>query len=1394
MNKEININSEQISWLPWSVQYFFFIGLAAAALLVAVSYYWFLKDHKYKKKHKIDVEMAAAMVAFVGGIIGPLSLMSELHQPGRFLHFYLYWTPRSWMAIGSLIIPIVSTVSVLYFALLLRARTTVDDMPKLLKILHKGNFRASKVLKPLRFVALFAALAIFIYTGMEVYTVKARVMWHAIAFPILMFLTALVGVFPFLQFILFKETQHLQRLAKLQVTAVISLIVFMVIWMATQSPSAQKVLELMNLNFRWLFLNAVLALLFVTTAGFAFVHIGRKFKLPAIVAQAVSALTLMWFIRWVWVMEVQLLPKFNSTLNDYDLPLGNLGIFSILTSLGVFIILTLLLYVLLNMTGIYSLNNNKINKKEEIDTNENHRKWLSKGILGTGGLLLFGSGFHHTVQEIIHTIINGTSGKKTRDKYVGNANIPEGKIEEEKWTPNQEEYIAFTQCNGCWTQCGIRARVNRNNNKIIRLDGNPYSPLSQTHHFAYQMPLTKAMAELSKNSGVETRSTACSRGAVLHEGVHNKHRILKPMKRVGKRGSGKWESISFEQLVEEVVNGGNLFGEGHVEGLKDIYKPNELIDEKHPSYGAKTNQLFTTYSGPDGRQVWSKRFATNAFGTINFGLHGSYCGLSYRIGSGAMMNDLKKNKHVKPDWDYLKFGLFWGSSPAQAGNPFKRQGRQLAERRIQNDFEYAVVDPAMPNTMALATKNNKWYPIQPGQDSAMAMAMIQYIIKNKRYNEKYLSQPNGEAMKKAGEQSHCNATHLVIVEENHKLYGQFLREKHLKGNDAETTYVLHKETGKLKPNKGSDEAALFGEMEVTLADNSTVKVKTSLSCLEESANKQTMEFYSKQCGISVREIEELAYKFTSYGSQAAVMTHGGMMSGSGVYSALSVLTLNTLIGNMNKKGGVSITGGKFPEFGKGVKYNLGGFPGMTKPKGLPIARSKRRYEDSDEYKEKIAEGKNPYPSKAPWYPFAGGQFTEQISSAVNGYPYKIKAYLNFLANPIYGITGSKTAIVDKLKDPKNIPLFVAVDAYMNDTTALADYIVPDVHNFESWGFSTAWAGVQQKMSTARWPIVDSPIQKDANDETICLESFVIAISKKLGLPGFGDKAMKNEDGTTYDLNKPEDFYLRAAANIAFVGKKPVADVDENELKMTGVDRIMPLLENVLKPDEVKKVAQVFVRGGRFAPHKSGWDKEIPDATGPKWKPTLQIWNESIGKNKNSFTGKHYLGCATYIPPVFANGQAVDDFYPKSKWPLRMISVKSNIMSSSSIHLERLRTIRKGNIVAINPEDAKKFGVQHGEEVILKTPSGEHSCVIATLNGVTKGVISVEHGWGHTGFGATKQILDGKEFLHDEKTGSGFNMNELGIKDPSRTEIESPWYEWMSGSSVRQGLPATIERI
>ncbi|CQD46488.1 tetrathionate reductase subunit A [Yersinia enterocolitica] len=1020
------------------------------------------------------------------------------------------------------------------------------------------------------------------------------------------------------------------------------------------------------------------------------------------------------------------------------------------------------------------------------------RQWL-KGSLALGGVVAFGASYHAVARKTLAGLVDGSAGKLTLDPISGNALPTEGRVGPQ-WQANLQQAVSMTQCFGCWTLCGLRVRVDTQQNKILRIAGNPYHPLSHDHHFPYQLPVGEALQRLGGEQGMTGRSTACARGATLLEGVDSPYRITEPMKRVGPRGSGKWQRISFEQLVAEVTEGGDLFGEGPVEGLRAIRDLDTPIDAKQPSLGPKANQLLVTNAGDDGRDAFIQRFAHQAFGTKNLGSHGAYCGLAYRAGSGALMGDLDKNAHVKPDWDNVRFALFLGTSPAQSGNPFKRQGRQLANARQRDDFNYVVVAPALPLTTTLANQHNRWVPVLPGTDAALAMGIIRWIIEQHRFNHAYLAIPGGMAMQAAGERSWTNASHLVITTETHPLAGQFLRANMLSGEpvaEGEESPVLAQAIdGALHPAAQMLQAELFVTQDVTLHDGQKVQVQSGMTCLQQAAARFTLAEYSQQCGVPEATIIGLAREFTAYQRQAAVISHGGMMGGNGFYTTWAVMMLNAMIGNLNLKGGVSVGGGKFDGFADGPRYQLATFAGMVKPKGLPLSRSKQPYEKSEEYQQKIQQGQSGYPARGPWYPFVGGQLTEQLAPALAGYPYRLKAWISHMTNPLYGVAGLRNLIEERLQDPRQLPLFIAIDAFMNETTALADYIVPDTHNFESWGFSAPWAGVLVKASTARWPVVESRTARTAQGEPVAMESFLIAVAKAMKLPGFGANAMQDSEGNSLSLDRAEDYYLRVAANIAYGGEKPLPAAVDDELRLTGVDRLWPALQRSLYQDEQRRVAYLLARGGRFAPYEKSWNG---DATGPQWKKPLQIWNENVAKHHHAITGERYSGCPTWYPPRLADGSDVFQHYPVTDWPLRLMSFKSHLMSSSTAMIERLRAVKSTNLVAINPQDAQRNGIQHGDIVRLMTPGGQMEVQVSLLDGVMPGVVAIEHGYGHREMGTRAHTLDGAVMASDPRIGQGTNLNDLGFTDPTR-EVPNTWLDWVSGSAVRQGLPAKLQRI
>jgi tetrathionate reductase subunit A len=154
---------------------------------------------------------------------------------------------------------------------------------------------------------------------------------------------------------------------------------------------------------------------------------------------------------------------------------------------------------------------------------------------------------------------------------------------------------------------------------------------------------------------------------------------------------------------------------------------------------------------------------------------------------------------------------------------------------------------------------------------------------------------------------------------------------------------------------------------------------------------------------------------------------------------------------------------------------------------------------------------------------------------------------------------------------------------------------------------------------------------------------------------------------------------------------------------------------------------------------------------------------------------------------------VGKHYPLDVWPFRLMSFKSHLMSSSTAPIDRLRAVKPVNLVALNPVDAERYALQHGDRVRLQTPGGSVEAQVSLLDGVMPGVIAIEHGYGHREMGARAHLLDGQPMAADPRIAAGINLNDLGLPDPTR-EISNSWLDWVSGAAVRQGLPARLQRL
>lgn len=1025
--------------------------------------------------------------------------------------------------------------------------------------------------------------------------------------------------------------------------------------------------------------------------------------------------------------------------------------------------------------------------------NLNRRDFI-KAIAAAGSLTVFGAGYASTLKGVSK---GWWAGDHPLDHLAGNAPKPEFSVNREtgEVTPNPDQYVANTVCVGCTTLCGVRVRVDKKSGKVLRVTGNPYHILSADPFLDYQTPIKESYQMLSayQDKGMKHRSTACGRGNAVLDKLYDPYRVLTPLKRVGKRGEGKWEPISFEQLLEEVVEGGDLFGEGHVDGLRAIRDLETPIDPAAPELGPKVNQLAFVGGFKEGRLSLAKRFSVLSFGSINFTGHRGNCGLSMRAGYAALLDDWKGYPHLKPDFKNTEFLLTIGTAPANAGNPFKRSGKMVAEGRSDGKMSYVVVDPVLTNSDSVAAgARSRWVPVNPGTDAALAMGMIRWILENERYNAHFLAQPNPKVAEAAGEPSWSNATHLVIVDESRPDFGKFLRGSQLglaEEGDKDTFVVIDEAAQQPAAHaKASGPATLFYDGAVTI-DGESVAVKSSLQLLKEEAFKHTLAEYSAGCGIPEATIVELADEFTSHGRKAVADCHGGTMHSTGFYTAYAIVMLNAMVGNLNWKGGSSTGGGHYADVGKGPRYNVVAFKGKVKPKGVRISRRGFPYEKTTEFKKKKEAGQNPYPAQAPWYPFSMAIQPEYLNGALSGYPYPIKALLFWNTNPLYGQSGLFETAKEAMADPKRVPLIIAIDPFVNETSAFADYIVPDTVLYETWGNTHPWAAYLTKVNSVRWPVVEPPQAKTPDGDPISMESFFIAIAKKMGLPGFGDKAIPDADGNLHPLNHPEDWFLRVTANSAF-DKEPVPDIPDEELQMTGVERVWDKISAVLKPEEQRKVAYVLARGGRFEDEKGSYKG---DWLAHRFGKPMQLYNEKLGTTRNSMTGKRFVGVPTWREPVFADETPIAEKYPASEWPFKMVSTKSQLMSAPVMGAPQLSALQPSNAIVLHEHDAVQLGLRSGDTVRVTSPGGSVEGMVSVRKGIQPGTVGIEHGYGHWAMGARQEKIENKVWHASGLRGKGVASNRLGISDPSRQGY-STLADFVVGSNARQDIPVKVEKI
>lgn len=343
--------------------------------------------------------------------------------------------------------------------------------------------------------------------------------------------------------------------------------------------------------------------------------------------------------------------------------------------------------------------------------------------------------------------------------------------------------------------------------------------------------------------------------------TYSPDRVKYPMKRVGERGEGKWEQISWDQALTEITD-----------------KHKEIAEK----YGPAANS-FMNMTGDYGAHI--QGIAGRVANTVG-GTHISNLGI---------MGDLASNIAYLPTLGVLQEGHSW--EDLRGAKVIIVFGGNFAETAL-NDYHFIadaleagakliVIDPRYSRT---AAKADWWIPIRPGTDAALALGMMNVIInENLQDDDAIRNYTTGP---------------LLIRKDT----GKLIREKDL-GGSSEDTVVWDLSSNKAAVSKDATNPALTGSYIVEIEGKQVECMPTHQQLLDTVA-EYTPEKASEICEVPAEDIRKLAMMYAQESPAAIKITQGTQRYYQGHLTFRAVIALGAICGNIGKRhAGVSWAGG-----------------------------------------------------------------------------------------------------------------------------------------------------------------------------------------------------------------------------------------------------------------------------------------------------------------------------------------------------------------------------------------------------------------------------------------------------------------------------------------------------
>lgn len=733
---------------------------------------------------------------------------------------------------------------------------------------------------------------------------------------------------------------------------------------------------------------------------------------------------------------------------------------------------------------------------------------------------------------------------------------------------------------------------------------------------------------------------------------------------------------------------------------------------------------------------------------------------------------------------------------------YQSSGKRTAANLAAGKLKIDVLDPSLANGCVTPTLPGiNWIPIKPATNSAFCAALIQKMIADKTFDAEAMSFTNQKAALAAGYAAFCNGSFLVIDDENHPNYKKLMRpadaginapEKLDKdGKPVDQFVCIDAETNQPAITDNCSKGVLdFG------GEVNGVKVRTGFAILTESVNEYTIEEYSEITGVSVEDIERIAKEFTSHGQKVSVCHKGGeCASVHGVDCMVGANMLHMMMGTNQMIGGNAPNSPSPTTAGKGARYDLATVADKPKITAQAISRTSKAWDKTDEYKNRVAAGETDPKPKMPWFPLGSSSDSQALMSIVNQYPYQCKILTSWMVNTIQATPGAmRDEVIERLCDPEILPLHIACDVFVGEHAQYADYIVPDVTPYESYGLptpGTTWVGYG---TTVRWPVKTPESVQLEDGRYASWEAFLCDVAEAIDLPGFGEGAIKDTAGNAWPLHDAGDFYLKAIANLAYAND-PVADISDEEAHLQGLDALPEDMKACVTDEEWPKVLNVLSRGGRYWPIEYVREPDGIHCMGYEKDHQTFIYSEKRATYKNCYSGEGTWPVLHYTRERLSDMSYTEDMFSREEYPFLNSEHKPRFRTVSMLsNSPIMRGICDHNYIEMNREDAAELGIKDGDRVRCITPMGDVSEGEAMVRaGQAKGAFAIAFGYEHINYGAQDIEIDGKLTPGNPAIAAGVRTHQMLDPLVSKDGVLSIYSENEAASPGRVGGMWKIEK-